>query len=80
VGPQTGAAINPARYTGTLFTSAFAGLSTDWGQVWVYWAADVAGALAGVFAYDLLAKPRVVAYGRPAVEPAHESTAVESAA
>lgn len=80
VGPQTGAAINPARYTGTLITSQLAGLTTDWGQAWVYWAADVGGALAGVFAYDLLAKPRQVAYGRPAVEPAHESTVAESAA
>ena len=80
VGPQTGAAINPARYTGTLLTSQFAGLSTDWGQVWVYWASDVAGGLAGVFAYDLLATPRKVAYGRPAVEPAAEATVAESAA
>jgi glycerol uptake facilitator len=58
VGPQTGAAINPGRYTGTLITSQLAGLSTDWGQAWVYWVADVAGGITGVLAYDLLAKPR----------------------
>jgi glycerol uptake facilitator protein len=61
VGPQTGAAINPGRYTGTLITSQLAGLSTDWGQAWVYWLADVVGGISGVLAYDLLAKPRLVA-------------------
>jgi glycerol uptake facilitator protein len=68
VGAQTGAAINPGRYTGTLITAQLADLNPDWGQAWVYWAADLGGALAGVFAYDLLATPRRVAYGRPAVE------------
>jgi glycerol uptake facilitator protein len=58
VAPQTGAAINPARYTGTLITAQLAGLHPDWGQAWVYWVADVVGGLAGVLAYDLLAKPR----------------------
>jgi glycerol uptake facilitator protein len=76
VAPQTGAAINPARYTGTLITAQLAGLNPNWSQAWVYWAADVAGGLAGVFAYDFLATPRKVAYGRPAVEPVE--TAVES--
>ena len=61
VGAQTGAAINPARYTGTLITSQLAGLNTDWAQAWVYWTADVLGGLAGVFAYDLLATPRRIA-------------------
>jgi glycerol uptake facilitator protein len=58
VAPQTGAAINPARYTGTLITAQLAGLNPDWGQAWVYWVGDVVGGLAGVLAYDLLAKPR----------------------
>ena len=61
VAPQTGAAINPGRYTGTLITAQLAGLSPDWGQAWVYWAGDVVGALVGVLAYDLLAKPRQAA-------------------
>jgi glycerol uptake facilitator protein len=60
VAPQTGAAINPGRYTGTLITAQLAGLNPDWGQAWVYWVADVAGGLCGVLAYDLLAKPRLV--------------------
>jgi glycerol uptake facilitator len=68
VGAQTGAAINPGRYTGTLITAQLADLNPDWGQAWVYWAADLGGAVAGVFAYDFLATPRRVAYGRPAVE------------
>ena len=53
VGPQTGAAINPGRYTGTLIISQLAGLSTDWGQAWVYWVADLPAAAAGVgIAYE----------------------------
>jgi len=58
VAPQTGAAINPARYTGTLIIAQLAGLNPDWGQAWVYWVGDVVGGLVGVLAYDLLAKPR----------------------
>jgi glycerol uptake facilitator protein len=79
VAPQTGAAINPGRYTGTLITAQLAGLNPDWGQAWVYWAADVAGGLAGVFAYDLLATPRRVAYRHASAE-SLEPTAVESPA
>jgi glycerol uptake facilitator protein len=60
VAPQTGAAINPGRYTGTLITAQLAGLSPDWGQAWVYWLADVGGGIIGVLTYDLLAKPRLV--------------------
>jgi len=77
VAPQTGAAINPARYTGTLITAQLAGLNPDWAQAWVYWVADVVGGLAGVFAYDVLATPRRVSVHQPAVE-SLEPTAVES--
>ena len=58
VAPLTGAAINPGRYTGTLLTAQFAGLNPDWGQAWVYWVSDLAGATAGVLAYSLLASPK----------------------
>jgi glycerol uptake facilitator protein len=58
VGPQTGAAINPARYTGTHIVAALAGLKPKWDQLWLYWSADVVGAIGGVVAYDLLAKVR----------------------
>ena len=51
VAPQTGAAINPGRYTGTLITAQLAGLGPDWGQAWVYWVGDVVGGLVGVLAY-----------------------------
>jgi glycerol uptake facilitator protein len=77
VAPQTGAAINPGRYTGTLITAQLAGLHPDWGQAWVYWLADVVGGLAGVFAYDFLATPRRVAHHQAAIE-SLEPTAVES--
>jgi glycerol uptake facilitator protein len=70
VAPQTGAAINPGRYTGTLITAQLAGLNPDWGQAWVYWVADVVGGLCGVLAYDVLAKPRlVVSAARNSVAP-----------
>jgi len=57
VGPQTGAAINPARYLGTMVTASFAGLTTFWDQAWLYIVADGAGAALGALAYDLLATP-----------------------
>ncbi len=79
VAPQTGAAINPARFTGTLITAQLAGLNPDWGQAWVYWTGDVIGGLAGVLAYDLLATPRKVAYRHASAE-SLEPTAVESPA
>jgi len=53
VAPQTGAAINPGRYTGTLITAQLAGLSPDWGQAWVYWLADVGGGIIGVLTYEI---------------------------
>jgi glycerol uptake facilitator protein len=79
VAPQTGAAINPARYTGTLITAQLAGLNPDWGQAWVYWVADVVGGLCGVLAYDLLAKPRLAARALRGTKPAAADVA-ESAA
>jgi glycerol uptake facilitator protein len=72
-----GIIITVAPQTGTLITAQLAGLNPDWGQAWVYWAADVLGGLAGVFAYDLLATPRRVAHRHAAVE-SLEPTAVES--
>jgi glycerol uptake facilitator protein len=71
VGPQTGAAINPARYTGTHIVAQLAGLKPKWDQLWLYWTADVVGAIGGVVAYGLLAKVRTAP--APVVEkvPAH---------
>ena len=75
VGPQTGAAINPARYTGTLIVSQLAGLSTDWGQAWVYWVADVLGGLAGMRIYEALSRTRKVAARSTATAPAERAVA-----
>jgi len=69
VGPQTGAAINPGRYTGTLITAQLAGLNPDWSQIWVYWLADVGGALAGVLAYVGLSRQRAVSVPRREATP-----------
>ena len=63
--PVTGAAINPARYFGTLITGSLADLQTHWDQAWVYVVADLGGAAVAAFLYDVLATPRKVA--RPAV-------------
>jgi glycerol uptake facilitator protein len=67
IGPQTGAAINPARYLGTHVVAAWAGLAPKWDQVWVYLVGDLVGAFAGVLAYDVIAKPRTV------LRPIHEA-------
>jgi glycerol uptake facilitator protein len=60
VGPVTGAAINPARYFGTLITGSLADLQTHWDQAWVYVVSDLGGAAAAAFLYDVLATPRKV--------------------
>ena len=75
VGPQTGAAINPARYTGTLIVSQLAGLSTDWGQAWVYWVADLLGGAAGMGIYEALSRTRKVAARSTATAPAEGAVA-----
>jgi glycerol uptake facilitator protein len=60
VGPVTGAAINPARYFGTLITGSLANLQTHWDQAWVYVVSDLGGAAVAAFLYDVLATPRKV--------------------
>jgi glycerol uptake facilitator len=60
VGPQTGAAINPARYLGTMVTASLADLTTFWDQAWLYIVADLFGAAVAAFAYDAIATPRRV--------------------
>lgn len=49
VAPTTGASINPARTIGPMLVQQLAGGTVQWGQLWVYLAAELlAGALAGL--------------------------------
>ena len=58
VGPATGAAINPARYFGTvLMQNAFGG-SVNWGQLPAYWIGEFAGGVVGALAYVGVARVR----------------------
>ena len=58
VGPATGAAINPARYFGTvLMQNAFGG-SVNWGQLPAYWIGEFAGGVLGALAYTVIARVR----------------------
>ncbi len=60
-GPVAGASLNPARAFGPELVEAIAGGSTYWAQYLpVYFIPGLAGAVAASFAYDLIARPRVV--------------------
>jgi glycerol uptake facilitator protein len=81
VGPITGASLNPARAFGPELVSAIGGGATHWNQLLpVYIAPGLVGSAVAAFAYDFLAKPRLVA--RPIKEavthpdPAREPAAV----
>jgi glycerol uptake facilitator protein len=60
-GPVTGASLNPARALGPELVSAIAGGTTHWAQyIPVYLVPGLVGAALATFAYDYLAKPRLV--------------------
>nr|MDQ6922154.1 aquaporin [Candidatus Dormibacteraeota bacterium] len=60
-GPVTGASLNPARALGPELVSAIAGGTTHWAQyIPVYLVPGLVGAALATFAYDFLAKPRLV--------------------
>jgi glycerol uptake facilitator protein len=61
VGPITGASLNPARAFGPELVSAIGGGATHWNQLLpVYIAPGLVGSAVAAFAYDFLAKPRLV--------------------
>jgi glycerol uptake facilitator protein len=67
VGPITGASLNPARAFGPELVSAFGGGKTHWNQLLpVYIAPGLVGSALAAFAYEFLAKPRLIA--RPIIE------------
>jgi aquaporin Z len=57
-GPLTGAALNPARMTGTALITMDPGLL---GQIWVYWVGPLAGGIVAALLYEF-----VLMGGRPA--------------
>jgi glycerol uptake facilitator protein len=61
-GPVTGASLNPARALGPELVSTIAGGPPHWAQyVPVYLVPGLVGAALAAFAYDFLARPRLVA-------------------
>ncbi len=61
VGPLTNASINPARALGPLLVSDLNGSFHNWTeQLFAYIPANLAGAAIAAFAYDWVAKPRIV--------------------
>jgi glycerol uptake facilitator protein len=58
VGPATGAALNPARYIGPMFTSEIFGDPVKWSQLPAYFVGEFAGALLGALAYVTTARQR----------------------
>jgi glycerol uptake facilitator protein len=60
-GPVTGASLNPARALGPELVSTIAGGTTHWAQyIPVYLVPGLVGAALATFAYDYLARPRLV--------------------
>jgi glycerol uptake facilitator protein len=60
-GPVTGASLNPARALGPELVSSIAGGTTHWAQyIPVYLVPGLVGAALATFAYDFLARPRLV--------------------
>jgi glycerol uptake facilitator protein len=57
-GTVTGASLNPARSFGPELIKALYGGKPNWSQYWVYVVGPIVGAVAGVFAYDYVAKNR----------------------
>jgi len=83
VAPATGASINPARTFGPMLVQQLAGGTVKWGQLPVYWAAELlAGALAAA-AYVAISRTRPVAaagrQGGPAGETAAPAASVNAA-
>ena len=78
-GPVTGASLNPARAFGPELVQAIAGGATFWTQYLpVYLIPGLLGAAGATFAYDFLAKPRLVE--RPIQKAIHHEDAVTAAA
>jgi glycerol uptake facilitator protein len=58
VGPATGAAINPARYIGTVFMQNAFGGKVLWSQVPAYLIGELGGGMLGGLAWALIGRTR----------------------
>lgn len=58
MGPVTGASLNPARTFGPYLVATLFGADTPWADLVVYVAGPLLGAVAAVFTYDVVARPR----------------------
>jgi glycerol uptake facilitator protein len=79
VAPATGASINPARTIGPMLVGAAGGTTVHWGQLPVYLAAEIVGAVVAGFLYTAVLNrtPEAARAGRPAAAQA-ESEALTS--
>ena len=58
IGPATGAAINPARYLGTVFMQGAFGGHITWSEVPAYLIGELGGGVVGALAYVGMSKVR----------------------
>jgi glycerol uptake facilitator protein len=58
LGPATGAAINPARYLGTVFMQSGFGGTVSWAQVPAYLIGELVGGVLGGVAYVFIGRVR----------------------
>src|SRR5258706_144084 len=56
VAPATGASINPARTFGPMLVQQFAGGTVKWGQLPVYWGAELLAGVLAALAYQLISR------------------------
>ena len=76
LGPATGAAINPARYLGTVFLQSGFGGTVSWAQVPAYVIGELAGGVLGGLAYTAIGRIRAdVAAASPAAAAADREPA-----
>ncbi|TQJ92543.1 MIP/aquaporin family protein [Streptomyces sp. SLBN-31] len=79
VAPATAASINPARTLGPMTTGELFGGTVHWGQLPVYLAAEVIGALAAGFLYVTLNTSRKAVAATPAEVPVAQPATAEGA-
>ncbi|MFL6114410.1 MAG: MIP/aquaporin family protein [Catenulispora sp.] len=65
VAPATGASINPARTFGPMLIQQLAGGTVHWGQLPVYWAAELLAGAAAAGAYVAISRTRATAVRQP---------------
>ena len=57
IGPISGGSVNPARTLGPDVATGIFGGSVEWGELWIYFAGPLVGAIVAAVAYDLIAQP-----------------------